>query len=363
MTKTIKYLPHTLIMLYMLTISILAITTPISVSEANLFYSSAQTPTTFLMHQSQKIFDYEFGFRTIFVLISFLNAWLFYLITRHFFKNKKDKFMALFIYLMLPGTIAESVLVSDAILISLFLSFFILGYLKDNYLLISTSLIALGFTHWSSLEFYLIISIYTLFAKHYKVMLISVITAIAYIYFGGDIPALTHHNGTVKLLAIYATVFSPLFFVYFFFAGYRVFLIGNRDIIWAVSFISLMLSFLMSVYTKIRVEDFSPYLMTGVIVALRSYYHSSRVRLKKFRRKYEISFAFVISMLLLSSMIIIFHQPIYRLLGKDVVTAVSPMYNPYDKSKELRLNNIDCVQNPGKRSINQFRYYGFRKCD
>jgi len=288
MTKTIKYLPHIFIVLYILIISILTATTPISVSEANLFYSSVQTPTTFLMHKSQEIFGYEFGFRTIFVLISFLNAWLFYQITRYFFKNKKDKLTALFIYLMLPGIIAESVLVSDAILISLFLSLFIIGYLKNNYILIIISMAALGFIHWSSLEFYIIILVYTLFSKHYRIMFISAIAIVAYIYFGGYIPSLTYQNSTVKLLAIYATVFSPLFFVYLFFAGYRIFLIGNRDIIWAISFATLMISFLMSVYTKIRVEDFSPYLMTGVIVALRSYHHSSRVRLKRFRKKYEI---------------------------------------------------------------------------
>jgi len=363
MTKAIKYLPHIFIILYMLTISILAITTPISVSEANLFYSSIQSPTTFIMHKSQEIFGYEFGFRTIFVLISFLNAWLFYKITRHFFKNRKDKLMAFFIYLMLPGTIAESVLVSDAILISLFLSLFIIGYLKHNYTLIVISLAALGFVHWSSLEFYIIILIYTLFSKHYKIMFISIIALVSYIYFGGHIPSLTYQNTTVKLLAIYATVFSPLFFVYLFFAGYRIFLIGKRDIIWVISFAALMVSFLMSVYTKIRVEDFSPYLMTGVIVALRSYHNSSRVRLKRFRQKYEIVFIGVISMLLISSTIIIIHQPIYRLLGKDVVTAVSPIYKPYDKSNELNIRGIRCVKNPGKRSINQFRYYGITKCE
>jgi len=346
----------------MLIIFILALTTPISVSESNLYYSEIQTPTTYLMHYSQQIFGFEFGFRGLFILISFVSGRLFYLISKHFFRNRKDRLMSLFIYLMLPGTIAESVLVSDAILISLLLSLFIVGYLKRNDILIVASLGAIGFVHWSSLEFYLIIAVYTLFRKEYKVMVYALVAIVAYLMLGGDVPALTHHSSMSKLLTIYATVFSPLFFVYFFFAGYRALLVGDRDIIWAVSFMSLVLSFVMSVSTKIRVEDFSPYLMTGVIVALRAYHRSSRVRLKRFRKSYEITFSVIISMLVLSSMIIILHQPIYRLLGKDVVTAVSPMYKPYDESNMLKTKGKDCVYNMKKRAENQFRYYGLERC-
>lgn len=361
-TKVKKYLPAFSILVYGIIILTLVLTTPMSVSESNLYYSQVQTPTVLLMHLGDRLFDFDFGFRGLFLLVTFLSGWLFYVMSSHFFRNRNDRLMSLFIYLMLPGTIAESVLVSDAILISLFISMFVIGYLKHIDLLMIVSLGAIGFVHWSSLGFYVIIVIYACLVKEYRVAGYSLVAMAVFFALGGNLPVLTHHGSMIKLLTIYATVFSPLFFIYFFFAGYRALLVGDRDIVWAVSFMSLVLSFLMSVYTKIRVEDFSPYLMTGVIVALRAYYRSSRVRLKKYRRGYEVTFTVVITMLVLSSMVIVLHQPIYRILGKDIVTAVSPMYKPYDESKVILSEGGDCVNNPSHRAINQFRYYGISRC-
>lgn len=353
---------YSFFLLYFAVLVTVAITTPITPSEARLFFQPVDNVVSFLMQAGYSISDSEFGLRLFFILLGIVNALLYYKITDYFFKKQDDRYLTLAVYLMLPGIIASTVLVNDAIIISTLVSFFIYGFLRKYWIVASLALLALSFIHWSVLILFSTLILYSFFIKNRQLFYISALAFCLYFLVGIDIPRIEQTSHLFELLSVYATVFSPLFYIYVFYSLYRVLLRGPRDIVWYISFTALMLSLLFSFWHKINIVDFSPYIMIAVIVAIRTYYNSLRVRMRRFQGGYRLIFWIVTVSLILSSFSAIFHQPIYRLVGKVNYSIVAPVYEPYDRAKALRSEGKNCTDNISRRAVHQMRYYGIKRC-
>ncbi len=350
------------VVVYFTALSILAATTPITPDEADRFFQQEFSISSFLMHMGQNTLPGELGFRSPFLMLSMLNAYIFYLISKHLFDREVDRFLSLVVYLLLPGVVASTVLSSDALIISFVVLLFILLYLKQHILLSILVVSLLIIIHWSASFLYLSLAIYALLKRDKYLFFGCIILLGIYLFAGISIPDESSKSYFFELLGIYATVMSPLVFIYLFYSLYRSLLRGERDIVWAVSFISLMLSLLFSLGEKVRIVDFSPYLMIGVLVAVRTYQSSLRVRLRQFQKGYRISFAFVLFALVLNTLMLLFHQPIYRFAGKENYKIVKPVYEPYDLVKKFYQKGLKCTENIDRKSYNQMRYYGIKKC-
>ncbi|NKQ41164.1 MAG: hypothetical protein HF962_06305 [Sulfurovum sp.] len=362
MLQAKELLFYTLVALYFLVLSVVAHTTPISPSEAYQFYQDDFSVTAFLMHIGQNTLAGEIGFRLPFILMGILNSFLFYTISRKLFIRKNDAVLALGIYLLLPGVIASTILASDAMIISTLILTFIYLHIKHYSSLSVIPLFVLMFVHWSASFLYLILVIYALIKKEKVLLLVSMLLLLVYFAIGVVIPEESTKSYFFELLGVYATIFSPLVFIYFFYAGYKTLFGGERDIIWYVSFLAFALSLLFSLDEKVRIADFSSYTMIGIIVAVRSYSSSLRVRLKQFQRGYNIMFAVVISSLVVSASSLLLHQPIYKFVGKDRYPIVAPIYEPYDLSLELKSKGANCIDSINERVYYQMKYYGIEKC-
>ncbi len=350
------------LLLYITVLGIVAATTPISPSEAYLFFQEKTTATTLLIHGGQTVLSGELGLRLPFLLLGLLNAFLFYKVATYTFDKEEDRFMALFFYLMLPGVILSSVLANDAVIITSLVLLFLFFSLKGDQFLSLMPLLLLSLVHWSALYFYMIIMLYGLFQKERWIFLASIAALVLYALIGIDAPQSSTQSHFLELLGIYAMIFSPLLFIYLFYALYRTLLRGEKDMVWYISFGALIISLGLSLQERIKITDFSAYLMLGMIIAVRTYYQSLRVRLRAFRYGYRVIFWLVTVSLMISAFSILLHQPIYRLIGKANYAIVTPVYEPYDRVRRLQSEGKTCLEEVDRKVRQQMRYYGLNKC-
>ena len=316
----------------------------------------------FLMHWGNALISNELGLRLFFLLLGCVNACLFYTITAFYFDKKKDRLLALFFYLMLPGVIVSTVLANDAAVITFLVLLFLYLYLHEKPMASLLPLSLLGLVHWSALYFYIVLMLYGLFQKRKAIFLSATAAILLFVAAGTTIPDPIPGNYFFETLGIGATIFSPLLFIYFFYALYRTLLRGERNLLWYISFGALMISLGLSLQERIKITDFSAYLMPSIIIAIHTYLGSLRVHLKPFQQRYKLSFRLIALSLLLSSLSLVLHQPIYRLLGETYYPVVAPVYVPYDKAKKLKTNGEDCVKESRQKVLYQMRYYGLKKC-
>jgi len=350
------------LLLYLSTLLVVAATTPISPSEAYLFFQENTTPTVLLMHWGDFLLQNELGLRLFFLLLGSFNIYLFYAVTAYFFRKKEDRLLALYFYVLLPGVIISTVLANDAVVIAFLVLLFVYFYLRRQVAFSLLPLFLLGFVHWSALYFYMVLMLYGLFQKERWVFLGAAIATVLYLLAGIDMPEPVSGNYFFEMLGIDATIFSPLLFVYLFYALYRVLLRGERSLLWYISFGALVISLILSLQERIKITDFSAYLMLGMMVAVQTYLGSLKVRLKRFRRGYHLFFVVIASSLIISSLMMLFHQPIYRLLGKKYYPLVASVYEPYDRAVKLKSDGEKCVKESKQKVLYQMRYYGLNKC-
>ena len=354
--QIILWLPYTMIL------AVVAATTPISPSEAYLFFQAETTPTTLLMHWGDAVISSELGLRLFFLVLGYLNLSLFYAVTAHFFSEREERLLALYFYAMLPGVIVSTVLANDAVIIAFLVLLFLYFYLHQQRLLSLFPLLFLGLAHWSALYFYLLLMLYGLFQKEKWIFLNAAIAVLFFFVLGARVPEPVSGNYLFEMLGNDATIFSPLLFIYFFYALYGTLWRGERNVLWYISFGALIISLVLSLQERVRITDFSAYLMLGIIVAVHTYLGSLKVRLKRFRKSHRISFWVVAISLLTSSLAMVLHQPIYRLLGEKNYPIVASVYSPYDRAVRLKKSGKKCVQESRQKVLYQMRYYGLNKC-
>jgi len=347
---------------YAVSLLLLSATTPITPREAYLYFEDSAGVVSSLMHAGEYFFAREFGSRLFFLGTALLNAFLFYKITPYFFEKKEDRLLALFFYLMLPGVILSSVLANIAVLVSLAILLFLYSYLSGHKWIAILPLVFLGFLHWSALYIYAILLLYGLFQKKKEIFLLAIGALICYTFLGSPPSLGDSRNHFLEIFGIYAMVFSPPLFIYLFYALYRGLLRGDRDLLWYFSFGALFVSLALSFQARIRITDFGSYLMLGVIPILRIYHSSLRVRLPVFQHRYKVLFWIVTSGLLLSASSLIFHQPLYALMGQERYPLLAPIYEPYKRAKGMYGAGKICWKKSDRKMKYQMKYYGCNKC-
>ena len=83
---------------------------------------------------------------------------------------------------------------------------------------------------------------------------------------------------------IYATIFSPVLFIYFFYAIYRIGIKHDKDIFWYISMTAFGLSLIFSLRQRVQIEDFAPFVVIAIPIMVKLFIHSLRIRLKEFRK-------------------------------------------------------------------------------
>jgi len=349
--------------LYVCAVLYLAITTPISPHEAKIFYTSEDLVSQ-LMHWGDSLVGGFIGLRFFFILLGLISIMLFYKLSREHFIKKEDAYVATVIFMFLPGILTAGVLVNVTILVLPLVLFFVLMYERGHFWFLPFVMLALFFIHEASIIFFVALLIYGLVHKDKKLSIMSAAFLIAFVYFAKGIEIGGRPSGHfVEVFGLYASVFSPLLFLYFFYALYRILLREKKTLLWYISFTALAFSLLLSIRQRVYITDFAPYVTISIIVMLDVFNNSVRVRLPEFQKQYKRGFYVVLAFLALSVSVIIFHKLTYELASDPSRHFVKRIYEPYYLAKQLKKEEVPCYEHSRGKERYQLRYYGILLCN
>lgn len=348
--------------LYVCSVIYLATTTPISPHEAKIFYTSEDLVST-LMHWGDDLLGGFVGLRLFFILSGFVTISLFYELSRRYFPKREDAYLATVLFMFLPGILTATTLVNVAILVLPLVLFFVLMYERGSFWTLPFVMLALFFIHEASIIFFVALLMYAVVHKDKKLGIFSTAFLIAFIYLAKGIEIGGMPSGHfIEIFGLYASVFSPLLFLYFFYAMYRILLREKKTLLWYISFTALAFSLLLSIRQRVIITDFAPYVMISIILMLDIYNHSVRVRLPQFQQWYKRGFYVAIAFLGVSASLIIFNKVTYILTDNSDKHFAKGIYEPYLLAKRLKEEEVPCYKGARGLVRYQLRYYDILPC-
>ncbi len=350
-----------LFVLYLVSSFLLAATTPIAPHEAKLYFSH-EGIVPFFMHLGEHFVGGVLGIRILFLLFSVISIFMFYQLSNTYFKYKKDVYLATSLFMFLPGIITATVLANVGIVVLALVLLFVLLYEKGYNWLLPFVMLALFFIHEASVIFFIALFFYSFNTKERWLGTLSLAFLLAFIYLSKGIEIGGRPTGHfIEIFGLYAAVFSPLLFLYFFYTMYRIFLREKKHLMWYISFTALVISLLLSIRQKVYITDFAPYVMISTIAMVDIYMRSLRVRLPQYQRRYKQAFAIVVGMLVLSSLTIITHQLSYYMTQHPSKHFAYRIYHPYILAQTLQKEGVECYDAKGRMAL-QLKYYGISGC-
>jgi len=355
---------HFLLALFFYTIAVfyLASTTPISPHEAKILYTSQDVVGT-LMRWGESLVPGFIGLRVFYLFLGFLTVGLFYELSRRYFPKREDAYLSTFIFMFLPGILTATTLVNVAIIVLPLVLLFVLLYEKGYFIVLPFIMLALFFIHEASIIFFVAVLLYAVIHKDKKLIIVSSAFLFAFIYLAKGIEIGGRPSGHfVEIFGLYATVFSPLIFLYFFYAMYRILLREKKTLLWYISFTAFAFSLLLSIRQRVYITDFAPYVMIAIVLMLDVFNHSVRVRLPQFQKRYKRGFYIVMVFLALSAFVIVFHKMLFYTASDPSRHFANRIYTPYLLAEQLKAKGVSCSDNAQWRERYQLRYYGIHPC-
>jgi len=332
----------------------------IGYKEALIFFDQKN-----LLHYIVKFSTYIFGqndiaLRIPFIIFYIISSILLYKITQKYFQNRFDQFISVTIFMSLPGVLSSALMVNESIIVI----FCVLLYLylyeqnkKHNYIL----LILFLFIDNSFAIFFLALFFFSLKQKNNTLLWLSLVLFAVSMYMYGFNTHGRPQGHFLDILGIYASIFSPFIFLYFFYTQYRGAIRGTKNIYWYISATALGFSLLLSFRQRIYIEDFAPYVVISIPFMVRLFLHSLRVRLPRFQKKHlNIAYGSLL-ILLISSSALLYHMPLYLFLEQPQKHFAYKFHHVKEFAKFLKDENIDNVYSFDKKLIKRLEFYGIHK--
>ena len=302
----------------------------------------------------------DIGLRLPFIIFYALSVLLMYKLTENYFRYEKDRFIAICIFMILPGVLSASLLVNSAIIVTFFTLVYLYyydKYKKHCYFL----LVFFLFIDNSFAILYLALFFYSFKDQNKKLMYFSMVFFILSMYIYGFSTEGRPKGFLVDTFAVYATVFSPLLFLYFVYSIYRAGIKDERTLAWYISFTALILSIIFSFRQRIYIEDFAPYVVILLPFMLKIFFHSYRVRLKEFRGNYNIVAVLTIIMLALNVILTFVNKPLYNILPDQTKHFVYQYHFIKELSAELKKRNINEITTLDEELALRLKFYNIRE--
>lgn len=316
----------------------------ISYKEAlNLFVNSSLL--SYLTQFSTYIFGFnDYALRLPFLIFYILSGILMYKVTENFFRYDKDRILNLALFLALPGVISASLLVNSSIVVLFFVLLYIYIFQKtqkhNEYLLVFCLFIDSSFA-----IVYLALFFWSLKYKDTRLMLISLALFTISMYIFGFDSGGKPKNYFLDTFGTYATIFSPLIFLYLLYSIYRISINKEeKSLIYYISATALFISFLFSFRQKILIEDFAPLVVISLPLMLKIFLNSYRVRLKEFRKKYNVFIFFVLFMLAINLFFTFYNKILYKYIPNPSKHLVYKHHVAKDLANYLKTKDINNIK-------------------
>ncbi|BAF69765.1 hypothetical protein [Nitratiruptor sp. SB155-2] len=294
------------------------------------------------------------------IFISLLNVAFYAKIATYYLKRKEDRFLALFIYSMLPGVIATSVLINKAPFIIFCTLIVIYIYHNHDRWLPYFSTVLLFFDQSFAILF-LSISMFYWYKKEKIALYYFLLFIISLWIYGFDIGG-KPKNYFLDTIAVLAAIFSPLVFLYYFYTIYRILIKEKKNILWFLSGVSFLFALFLSFRQRIDLINFAPFMVVGAVLMVQTFYASYRIRLEKFRVRLKAAFLIVILSMFINDFFLLFNQTLF-LFEEPKHHFAYKYYFAKSLARTLYQQNISCIDVKDEDLQLQLRFYGIAFCD
>lgn len=285
----------------------------ISVYEARIYWGESSI-ASFLAHLFVPFWgENNLGLKFPFLLLHLFNLFLFYEVSRHTLKRPFDAFLSVALFALLPGVNASALLIGESgIIMSMAL---LICYIHLKYKVIPYPLLALAILIDSGMAIlFLALFFYAIKERQNRLLLFSLIAFTVSMYLWGIDVGGKPKGHFLDTLGIFATLFSPLLFLYFVYALYRILIKEEKPLLWYISFSALMFTLLLSFRQKVNIEEYAPLVLIGLPLVVKVFLSGLRVRLPRFRRSYQLWFYIAVVTLGINSLGLVFNKLFYRVI-------------------------------------------------
>ncbi len=303
----------------------------------------------------------DYAVRLFFLIFHIANIFLIYEVGKYFVKRDYDALFSAFIYTLLPGVNVGAVLVNSVTVVVfvtlLFLFFYLKGFKKISYFLLFISL----FIDNSFFILYISLIVYGYFIKDKILIFInSVLFLISFIIYGFDFAG-KPFGYFLDIFGAYALIFSPFLFIYFFYAMYRILIKEKKNILWFISFTSLVLSLLFSFRQKIHIEDYAAFVVIGTPLMVWIFFASYRIRLKEFRKMHRFVFWVVMVFLIFNFLLLHFNKFLFLILDNPNKHFAKKFYFAKELANSLKNMEIEKIRCEDRRLCLRLKFYGIKE--
>lgn len=329
-------------------------------SEARIFYSG-EGLLFWIVSISTKLFGQsELGLRLPFVLLHGAALVLLYQVSKEYVKKPEDRLLSIALYAFLPGVNSAALLVNEAGIVIVLTLFFLLLYERGSFWG-HALLPALVFVDNSFAVLFFALIFYAVHKRDTPLLVESLLLfAISMYLFGFDTSG-KPKGYFMDTLGVYAAVFSPLLFIYFFYAIYRILIKEQKRLLWFISSTALFFSLLLSFRQKVRVEEFAPFLVIAVPLMVSVFMHSYRIRLASYRLKHRVLFGLVAISLAANTVVTFFNKPLYLVLDDPRKHFAYPFHLAKELASGLKAMGVQSVKVKDPALQGQLRFYGIEE--
>ncbi|MDD3325211.1 MAG: glycosyltransferase family 39 protein [Sulfurospirillaceae bacterium] len=330
----------------------------ISYDEAVIFFESSNL-AHYLSNFSTSFFGQnDLALRLPFIVLHLCSVWLLYKIGKTFLKRKIDRIMSAAIYALLPGVNTAALLVNNAgiviFLTLLFLYLYMDGYKISSYIVL---LFCLGVDNSFSI-LYVSLFFYALFTRKKDLLVIALVLFGASLYIYGFDTGGKPKGYFLDVFGVYSTIFSPLLFLYFVYALYRILIKEEKNILWFISFVALLLSLLLSFRQRLSLEDFAPYVVIAIPLMVKVFFNSYRVRLPEHRRWHKLVFTVVVVSLCANFALLFLNKPIYAIVGNPSKHFAIKYHVAKELAQEIKDMGVFAVNTSDAKMALRLKFYG-----
>jgi hypothetical protein len=335
----------------------------ISYNEAKIIYSDHLSFLGSLITSSLHIFGQnDYALRLPMIGLHLLSVVLLYSISKHYVSRSSDRLWIVLIYVLLPGVTSAALVVDNAGLIITLLFLFVYLYIRfERYALILLPFMILVDPSFVYLFFGLIL--FGIYRKDYVSSFIGFIALVISLYVYGIHIGGLPESRFLDVLGVYNAIFSPIVFIYLFYVLYRRMIAREWDVIWMISMSAFIVSLLLSFRQKVEVQSFAPYLLIALPLAAQTFFHTYRVRLREFRKRYRFLFYSAFTLLIANALAVFFNHYLYHFLSNPMRHFSYPMHIAKELSHQLHKNNIHCVDAENDKLQLRLRFYGITQCE
>ncbi|MDF1877890.1 hypothetical protein JHD47_08690 [Sulfurimonas sp. SAG-AH-194-L11] len=334
----------------------------ISYEEASLLYGNFSV-LSFLSSLCLKLFGHnDFSLRLVMILFHLLSAILMYEISKRYIKIERNRLWLLLVFILLPGVVSSAMIVNSAGMIIFGLLLFV--YLSEkvsqrylNILLFIYSILDIGFVYlFLGLAVY-----YSMNKQKYNVVYVLVLYLLTSYLYGFEVKG-SPSGHFLDTIGVYSAIFTPIIFIYLFYALYRRYISSKVDMLWYISSTALILSLVLSFRQRIPLEHFAPYLIIALPLAANSFISSYRVRLKIYRKPYKLAFILSFVFLISNTLLVFFNKELYAFISNPKQHFAYEMHVAKELAKSLKERNIECLTT-NERMQKRLKFYGLTKCN